>query len=275
MRVLDWRMVKKFKIMWNEAVAMVNTKFKNHYQDYNESIERDFCDALISSKNDALKDGKDMAIHLTDANLSIITLDVLFAGTDTVMHTFEWCLLFLAYYPEVQKKLREEVEGQIGSRIPILEDRNHCHYVMSFISEILRFRNNILGGLPHSTLVSSKLNQFLIPADTTVMVYQGGILTDEKYWQNGDQFIPERFLENGSYMSSLPKAYIPFSIGRRACPGKKIALAELFFVLVRFLQSTADYDIILGTNNGIEPESNVVFFNLCHAYKIILKTKQV
>ena len=41
------------------------------------------------------------------------------------------------------------------------------------------------------------------------------ILTDEKYWTNAQQFIPQRFLENGEYMKTRPKAYIPFGIGCR------------------------------------------------------------
>ena len=273
MRVLDWRMVKKMDLLWKEAVAMVNDKFKIHYDDCNESIERDFCDALISAKNNALKEGKEKASHLKDANLAMCAMQALLVGSDTSVHTFEWCLLFLAYYPEVQKKLREEIECQIGNRAPTHEDRNHCHYVMSFISEILRFRNIGQTGFPHCTSVSSKLNEYAIPAGTNVMVYQGSILTDEMYWPKGDQFIPERFLVDGKYMMSRPKAFIPFGIGRRVCPGEKIALAELFFILVRFLQKTEDYDIVLGTNNGIKPDPNVYHFYVPQEFKLLLKSK--
>ena len=270
-------MIKKFAVLWKEAIAMVNDNFKSHYEDYDESVERDFCDALISAKNKAhnkaLKDGKEVSPHLTDANLAITTLDALFAGTDTALHTFEWMLLFLAYYPEVQTKLREEIEGQIGDRTPTHEDRKDCHYVMSFISEILRLRNVVVGGLPHSTLSSSKLHEYSIPAGTTVMVYQGCIMTNEKHWSKGNQFIPERFLENGKYKTTQNKAYIPFGVGPRICPGEKVALAELYFALVRFLQMTADYDIGLGSNHGIEPDPNLMHLLLCQDFKIILNTK--
>ena len=273
MRILDWRMVKIFNLIWREAVATVNDIFISHYKNYNESIERDFSDALITAKNNALKVGKEMASHLTDANLAITTLDALLAGTDPPMHTFEWCLLFLTYYPEVQKKLRQEIEYQIGNRKPTHQDINQCNYVMSFISEILRFRNVAVAGIPHSTLASSKLDQYSIPAGTTVTVFQGSIMTNEKYWPNGEQFIPERFMEDGKYMTSRPRAYIPFGIGPRVCAGEKIAMTELFFVLVRFLQKTADYDIVLGTNSGIGPDPNNLIFYHCKKFKILLKLK--
>ena len=275
MRRLDWSMVKKFNNLWEEAVVMVNEQFKSHYENYDESIERDFSDALISAKNIALKDGKNEAAHLSDANLAITTLDAFFGGTDTTINTFDWILLLLGYYPEVQKKLRQEIENQIGDRIPTHEDRNHCNYVMSFISESLRFRNIAPAGIPHSTMNSTELNGHLIPAGTTVIVNQGSILTDERYWPNGDQFIPERFLRNGKHMMSRPNAYIPFGIGRRGCPGEKVGLAELFFVLVRFVQMTEEYDIVLGDGYGLEPDPNVLHFYFCKNYKIILKSKQI
>ena len=47
----------------------------------------------------------------------------------------------MTYYPKTQQKLRQEIESEIGDRIPEYEDRNRCHYVMAFIGETLRFRN--------------------------------------------------------------------------------------------------------------------------------------
>ena len=105
------------------------------------------------------------------------------------------------------------------------------------------------------------------------MVYHGVILNDEKYWPNVNEFRPERFLENGKYMTTRPKAYIPFGVGRRICLGEKLAIADLFLVLVRFLQSTSNYDLVLGTNGGVEADPNITDSFSPHEYKIILKTK--
>jgi len=37
------------------------------------------------------------------------------------------------------------------------------------------------------------------------------------YWDNPDEFIPERFAEN----LRTHNAYLPFGIGGRSCPGKR------------------------------------------------------
>ena len=150
-------MVQKQIDLVIELVEMMQAKFKSHYNDYDESIERDFCDALISAKNDALREGKESAPYLTDANLAMCIFDLFIAGTDTSQETFNWILLFMTYYPEFQKKLRQEIENEIGDRIPTHEDRNRCHYVMAFIAEILRLRNVAGSGVPHKAVVSSKI----------------------------------------------------------------------------------------------------------------------
>ena len=150
-------MFKKFNKTFQNSIQRSNEKLKNHYKDYEETIERDFCDAFISAKNDALREGKESAPYLKDENLAMIAFDIFIAGTETSRLTFRWFLLLLAYYPEIQKKLRQEIERQIGNRVPTHEDRNQCHYVMAFIAETLRLRNASPVGLPHMALADSEI----------------------------------------------------------------------------------------------------------------------
>ena len=272
-RKIDWKGVKKHGEILEDLAKMISGKLETHYKDYDESIERDFCDALISAKNDALREGKESAPYLTDANLIITIMDIFLAGTDTSHHSFNWALLLLSYYPEVQKKLRQEIESEIGDRIPTHEDRNRCHYVMAFIAETLRFRNVVATGLPHKAIASSKIGDHLISKDSIVFVYQGMVLMDDKYWTNAKEFRPERFLEDGIYKSTQNKAYIPFGVGRRVCLGEKMAIIDLFLVLVRLVQKTMDYDITLGKNHGIDPDPNFLHFIVPQQYNISFKPK--
>ncbi|CAG2100869.1 unnamed protein product, partial [Medioppia subpectinata] len=180
-RFLDRKMVQKNDRLVNEFIALIKDKFVKHYEDYNESIERDFCDALISAKNDALRDGKESAPYLTDANLGMTVLDLFFAGADTSQQTFQWILLLMTYYPEMHQKLRQEIESQIGDRMPTHEDRNRCHYVMAFIAESLRFRNIVPQGLPHKAIVRSTIARFyhlrsLLPPGPNPLPIVGNIL---------------------------------------------------------------------------------------------------
>ena len=145
----------------NEMIDILSNKFSEHYVDYDESVCRDFCDALITAKNEALREGKESAPYLTDENLAMTISDLFFAGTDTSQQTFQWLLILLSYYSEMQRKLRQEIETQIGDRMPTHEDRNRCHYVMAFIAETLRFRNIVPQGLPHRAIVRTTIGKLI------------------------------------------------------------------------------------------------------------------
>ena len=75
-----------------------------------------------------------------------------------------------------------------------------------------------------------------------------------------ESFKPERFLElNGSYVSSRPNGFTPFGMGRRVCLGEKLALADMFLIVVNLLQRTSGYEFALpdgpGTAN-LTPDPN-------------------
>ena len=68
----------------------------------------------------------------------------------------------MTIYPEVQQKLRQEIESSIGDRIPTHEDRNRCHYVMAFIAETMRYRNVVPMGVAHKAVVTSKIGKYIL-----------------------------------------------------------------------------------------------------------------
>ncbi|XP_054155967.1 cytochrome P450 1A1-like [Oppia nitens] len=281
---LDYKMVGKVSREFDELRQLIVRKFQKHYTDYTPGIERDICDALITAKYDALREGRESAPYLTDERLGYTVFDMFFAGIETSYHTFLWLVLLLAYYPTEQNRLRQEIDSQIGERLPRHEDRQQCHYVMAFIAETMRFRNVLPLGLSHRAVVTSKIGDYTIPKGLPVLVYQGIVLrntsnnnnnnNNNKYWTNGDQFLPNRFLDsNGHYMTTRSPAFIPFGVGRRKCLGDRLAIADLFLVLVRFLQSTHNYDIVLDSHHDLDASPQSSDAIIPYDYTIILKTK--
>jgi cytochrome P450 len=108
-----------------------------------------------------------------------------------------------------------------------------------------------------------------------VFLHQYAVMHDPQHWPEPDVFKPERFLdESGKYLSSKQAAFIPFGIGRRVCLGEKLALADLFLVLVRLLQSTSGYEISLPNGPGsadLEPDPSLTNACVPKKYKILLK----
>ncbi|XP_054154921.1 steroid 17-alpha-hydroxylase/17,20 lyase-like [Oppia nitens] len=266
---------------FSEMRELILKKFKSHYIDYNPNFQRDFCDTLIEAKNFALKDGHQSADYLTDERLSMCVFEMIFAGIDTSEQTFQWLLLLMAYYPEMQYRLKLEIESKIGNRLPVHQDRQHCPYVMAFLAETLRFRNVSPFGGGHKSMVDSKIGTYKITKGTILYAYQGFILRnnlDTKYWTiaNVDDFIPDRFIDttDGTYRTtSFSQAFIPFGVGRRQCLGESLAIVELFLVLVRFLQSTRNYDIVLDSHQGLNPNPDKSFVISPKNYTIVLMSK--
>ena len=73
------KQIKRFHKTTQHFIDVIANKFRDHYENYNESSIKDFCDAVIFAKNEALAEGKESAPHLTDQNLALLIVD-LFMG---------------------------------------------------------------------------------------------------------------------------------------------------------------------------------------------------
>ena len=161
-RLLDRSRVKQFEELWDQTVNYLKVNFQKHCKDYDEFNERDFCDALITSKLEAIKAGKHTLKYLNDDNLSMLIFDLFIAGSQTTIDALQWSLIFMTYYPEFQQIIRQEIENQIGNRIATHEDTDRCHFLKAFISETLRLRNPVPCAIPHSTNAPAKIGILLI-----------------------------------------------------------------------------------------------------------------
>lgn len=56
-------------------------------------------------------------------------------------------------------------------------------------------------------------------------------------WKDPEKFEPARFLkEDGSELLAKPEYFIPFSYGKRMCPGEALGMMQLFLYLTTLLQ---------------------------------------
>ncbi|KAI1293483.1 Cytochrome P450 2B19 [Halotydeus destructor] len=222
---------------------MVLKKYRQHLSTYREGEIRDFADALIAGKIEAEADMRDSAEHLNDDNLALTLSDLFLAGTDTTKTTMHWMLLFLAKYPQMQKKVRDEIDEVLGDQILGPELKSRLNYTQAFISETLRFRPILPIGLPHKATVDSSIAGHPIKKGTQVSMIHWAILHDPKHWDKPEVFRPERFLDADGVHNSRMLSFVPFGLGRRACVGEKLALVDMLYMVVRIMQQTRGYVI--------------------------------
>ncbi|KAL5634078.1 hypothetical protein ACGC1H_006046 [Rhizoctonia solani] len=200
---------------------------------------------VINQKHDLFnqlvfaRDADDM---LTEDELIGNVFIFLLAGHETTAHTLAIILGLLALYPDVQDKLSRQLrELQNEHRELTYTHFHQLRYAMAVVYETLRL-------FPMATVMPKKATSDTIittgfppnartvrvPASTVVHVCSTGLHYNPSYWESPDEFDPERFMDPHWNRD----AFVPFSLGPRACIGRRFAetalVAELTALISKY-----------------------------------------
>jgi len=176
----------------------------------------------------------------TDLSLKDVTtlcLSMFTDGLSTTTPTVLFNLYCLAVWPQVQKKVTDEVDSVLpppGHQITA-EHIAKLPYLKAFVKETFRL-------WPNGTEVSRYLEQDMvlsghnIPAGTHVDLNPSVHFKNPEIFEEPDVHMPERWLRGGSGSSVHPYILTPFGHGTRMCAGRRFAEQDLYVVLARLLQ---------------------------------------
>uniref|UniRef100_A0A146MAJ2 Cytochrome P450 4C1 n=1 Tax=Lygus hesperus TaxID=30085 RepID=A0A146MAJ2_LYGHE len=253
------RMLSPF--LQNDIIFNLTSMSREHKRDVH--ILHEFTEKVITKRMEAFEDekrleateysesdGKKRQVFLDSllelkkkVNLSSIDIreevdTFMFAGHDTTSTGLQYLLMHLGENPDVQEKAyREQVEiFGYSDRDVTKDDLSKMHYLEQVIKESMRLH-------PPAPQIARTLtedaplpNGLVIPSQTRVNINIYHLHRNPKYWDDPDDFKPERFsLEESK--NRHPYSYIPFSAGPRNCIGQKFAMLEMKIGVSTILRS--------------------------------------
>ncbi|KAH6798591.1 hypothetical protein C2S51_035075 [Perilla frutescens var. frutescens] len=211
-----------------------------------EDVEDDILGILIKLKQDHMSS----SFHLTWDHIKALLMDIFIAGTDTSSSAIVWTMTALIKAPNVMKKLQEEIRNSIGEKGKVDEDDlPKLPYLRAVISEVLRLYPVAPLLVPRETMERCIVDGYEIQPKTVVYVSAWAVGRDPEYWENPNDFVPERFLNSNIDIRGQDFGVIPFGSGRRICPGMPMGLANVELGVANLLYSF-DWEL----PNGIRAE---------------------
>ncbi|KAG8181433.1 hypothetical protein JTE90_015452 [Oedothorax gibbosus] len=244
----------------NEIMTFFRKEIKKHRSTFDSKNSRDFIDSFIREQSS--RKLTDPNTTFTDDTLASNVLDLFAAGSETVRTSILWNLYVACAFPEHQEKVREEILEVMGEREPEYQDMKNMPFTHSFIMEVMRWKTISPLNVPHSTLSDTTIGGYHIPKNATIFLLIWNAHNDPNYWTKPESFIPDRFITKDGKSVSRPAHFMPFSMGKRVCPGEPMAMMELFLYFTSIVQKfqlvfpagyKPTYEAAMGGTYRLEP----------------------
>ncbi|KAF1354619.1 putative cytochrome P450 monooxygenase [Delphinella strobiligena] len=198
---------------------------------------------LIEDYNKRLSDKK-QSDKSALPNLQADSKLIIVAGSDTSSATFAFMFFYLATHPDIQEKLRQEVEGICGGGDITNLSLKDAPWLNGSINEALRLNPPVPSGVSRKTPKEGVyVGETYIPGETAITVPQFVLghgtfsslhaclralimYQDESIYARPEDFLPQRWSSQPELIKNK-EAFAPFSTGPYNCIGKNLALTEL------------------------------------------------
>ncbi|OEL25661.1 Premnaspirodiene oxygenase [Dichanthelium oligosanthes] len=187
-----------------------------------------------------LQENGDFGFPMTRNTIKAIILDMFAGGTGTSASAMEWAMSELMANPKVMRKLQAEIRAAFPKKQIITETdlrASDLKYLKFVMKETLRLHPPAPLLVPRESIEACEISGYMIPAKARVIVNSWAISRDPKYWEDAEEFKPERFQEVALDFFGSNYEYTPFGSGRRMCPGYNYGLASMELTLAQLLHS--------------------------------------
>lgn len=193
-------------------------------------LERFFIDLVPRKRND---DGQDMASYFAkektedgdyfpDDVVAYHLIFLLLAAHDTTTSALTMAAYYLAHDQQWQDRLRDEARALGKSHLDYDDLGNNVPDADLAFKEILRLHPPVPQFM-RRTIRESELGGFQLPAHTLIQVSPLFVHRMPEWWQNPNQFDPDRFGPGREEHKQHPFQWAPFGGGAHKCIGMHFA----------------------------------------------------
>ncbi|ORY79092.1 cytochrome P450 [Protomyces lactucae-debilis] len=199
-----------------------------------QDVGNDILGLLVSDNIRKEKQGDPEDPPMTEEEMSDQTMTLLAAGHETTSAGTTWALLALAEHPEVQSRLRQELqEARDASEEWTFERIESLRYMNNVVKEVLRFYPPV-PMTRRQAMEDAVIEGYSIPKGTNIFICAAAINKNPHVWgYDAHLFNPDRY-------DNLPAAVTNYSTetflhGTRSCIGQRFATVEMKCLLMRIL----------------------------------------
>nr|CAD2147420.1 unnamed protein product [Meloidogyne enterolobii] len=168
--------------------------------------------------------------YLSKIELFAQGLILLIAGYDTTGSVLQFAIYMLAMNPEVQAKLREEINYVLGEEEQIsYEHLKRMEYLQAVVQETLRMYPPAPGSNRECNS-NLNINGINLREGDLVFIPIYSIQHNEEFYPEPEKFKPERFIREEK-TSLDPLTFLAFGLGQRNCIGMRFAEFQMHVVI--------------------------------------------
>lgn len=212
------------------------------HREENNIFRNDFLNMVMNLKNrGTIFDDKpiDEAGKISFIEMCAQSFIFFFAGFETSSTAMAFALYFIAKYPNVQVKVREEVKRikQLHNNEISYDALMKMTYLNQVFNETLRLYPPV-GSLIRKALVDYKIpeTELVIPKGTLITIPVYGIQRDPEIYPEPDTFDPDRFALE-AVQKRHPYSFLPFGEGPRNCIGMRFGQIQSKYGLATIIDN--------------------------------------
>nr|GMD61144.1 cytochrome P450 82C4-like [Ipomoea batatas] len=232
--------IKNMKRVTRTMNAFLQVWIDEHVKKRKESTgdveDRDFIDVMLSVIDDEFTAGYR---YTRDTIIKATAVSMLQDGAETMAVNMIWLMSLLLKNREVLKRIQEELDAKVGRERWVEDyDIDNLVYLQAAVKESMRLYPPAPFLVPHKASEDCNVDGYYVPKGTQLFVNVWKLHRDPRIWPEPEKFSPERFLNTPENVDPAARqyGYIPFSYGRRSCPGISYGLKVTHLTYARLLQ---------------------------------------